>query len=255
MIVLALKILLAPLLIAAATLAGRRWGPAVSGWFIGFPLISGPVSITLAMQNGPDFAVRAAIGMFGGQASMCLFAAVYILVARRLNWWQSAILAVSAFIASIAVWNALALPLLPSFAILIAAIFILGWLIPAQAVAIKGQAASKWDLPARMVIAVIFVATLTGLSSVLGAQLSGLISAFPVFGTILASFTHSQQGGLAAGQLLRGTIVGSLGIASFYLVVSVFLPLTGSLWIYLLAAAASVAANIISIRFTRPRGI
>ncbi|HPH95008.1 MAG TPA: hypothetical protein PKW33_02430 [Anaerolineaceae bacterium] len=254
MIVLALKILLAPLLIATATLAGRRWGPAVSGWFIGFPIISGPISITLAMQDGPNFAGQAAVGMFGGQTAMCIFAATYILAARKLNWWQSAILGVSAFIATVMIWRALALPLLPAFALLIGAIFVLSWLIPAQAVQIKGQVSPKWDLPARMVIAVIFVATLTGLSSVLGAQLSGLISAFPVFGTILASFTHSQQGGQAAGQLLRGTIVGSLGIASFYLVVSVFLPLTGSLWVYLPAAAASVVANVISIRFTRPRG-
>ena len=250
--IIALKILLAPLLIATATLAGRRWGPAVSGWFIGFPLISGPVSMTLAAQNGSAFAVKAAIGMFGGQTSMCIFAAVYILAARRLNWWQSAILAVSAFMASVMLWKTLSLPLVPSFVILIGGIFLLSWLIPAQVVQLKGQVPPWWDLPGRMIIAVLFVATLTSLSNTLGAQLSGLVSAFPVFGTILASFTHAQSGGKAAGQLLRGTIVGSLGIASFYLVVSVFLPLTNSLWIYLPAAVASVVANVISIRFTRP---
>jgi hypothetical protein len=38
-----LKLIVAPLLIGAASLAGRRWGETVSGWFIGLPLTSGPV--------------------------------------------------------------------------------------------------------------------------------------------------------------------------------------------------------------------
>jgi hypothetical protein len=32
---LALKLVLTPTLIGAASLAGRRWGPAVSGWLVG----------------------------------------------------------------------------------------------------------------------------------------------------------------------------------------------------------------------------
>ena len=58
----ALKLLLAPLLILLATLAGRRWGPAVGGWLAGLPLTSGPVSLILALEQGPEFAARAALG-------------------------------------------------------------------------------------------------------------------------------------------------------------------------------------------------
>ncbi|RPI79530.1 MAG: hypothetical protein EHM45_02595 [Desulfobacteraceae bacterium] len=60
--VLVLKLFLTPFLIAAATLTGRRWGPGVSGWLIGFPLTSGPIALILALQQGPDFA---AISLFG----------------------------------------------------------------------------------------------------------------------------------------------------------------------------------------------
>ena len=35
--ILVLKLLLAPLLIYVVTLAGRRWGPTVSGFLIGLP--------------------------------------------------------------------------------------------------------------------------------------------------------------------------------------------------------------------------
>ncbi len=50
--VLVLKLLLTPILITLATLGGRRWGPGLSGWFLGFPLTSGPVSLILALQYG-----------------------------------------------------------------------------------------------------------------------------------------------------------------------------------------------------------
>jgi len=52
---------------------------------------------------------------------------------------------------------------------------------------------------------------------------------------------------------MRGTIVGSIGIAAFYLVIVTLLPLTGSLWVYLPAAIAALLANGISWRFTRPK--
>ena len=44
----ALKLVLTPLLIGMASVAGRRWGPVVSGWLIGLPLTSAPVVLFLA---------------------------------------------------------------------------------------------------------------------------------------------------------------------------------------------------------------
>jgi len=41
------KIVTSPLLIQVASLAGRRWGPAVGGWFVGLPLTSGPIAFFL----------------------------------------------------------------------------------------------------------------------------------------------------------------------------------------------------------------
>ena len=36
-----LKLLVAPGLVAAVTLAVRRWGPAVGGWLSGMPVVTG----------------------------------------------------------------------------------------------------------------------------------------------------------------------------------------------------------------------
>ena len=55
-----LKLSLIPLVIWLATVAGRKWGHAVTGWITGLPLIAGPISIYLALDPGPDFAARTA---------------------------------------------------------------------------------------------------------------------------------------------------------------------------------------------------
>src|SRR5258707_14407356 len=70
-----LKLLVTPLLIGAASLAGRRWGETVSGWFIGLPQSSGPVCWFLALEQGTGFAAAAARGCLGGaaaEAGVCL---------------------------------------------------------------------------------------------------------------------------------------------------------------------------------------
>jgi len=51
-LILALKLVLTPALIAIATLAGRRFGPSISGWLVGLPFTSGPVSLFLALEQG-----------------------------------------------------------------------------------------------------------------------------------------------------------------------------------------------------------
>ena len=249
LLIFVLKILLSPLLIAVATLLGRRYGPAVSGWFSGFPFVSAPISIIMALQHGVDFAGNAAIGTIGGQASVCMFAITYLMMAKRFNWIPSLAASLVVFFLSAAVWRSISLALLPTLIILFLIVLILVQFAPARSFNNKNQTPPWWDLPTRMATAAVFVATLTSFSLLLGPQLSGILSAFPVFGIILATFTHAQQGGQAVRQLLRGTILGSFGIAGFYGVISWLLPLSGSIWIYLMAAVGSLAANWISLKF------
>jgi len=68
--VIVLKLVVTPLLIAVATLVARRWGHGVGGWLSGFPLTSAPVSVFLALEQGPAFAAGAAAGTLLGLAAM-----------------------------------------------------------------------------------------------------------------------------------------------------------------------------------------
>src|SRR5437867_4139999 len=80
---LVLKLVLTPLLIAAASLAGRRWGPAVGGWFVGLPLTSGPIALFLALDHGTGFAAAAAVGSLAGALAEAVFCVAYGAMARR----------------------------------------------------------------------------------------------------------------------------------------------------------------------------
>src|SRR5713101_3563446 len=100
--ILVLKLLVSPLLIAAATLVARRWGPGVGGWLAGFPLTSAPVSVFLALEQGPDFAAGAAVGTLLGLTALAAFCLAYGWAARRVGWAGSALWGLAVFGLSLA---------------------------------------------------------------------------------------------------------------------------------------------------------
>jgi hypothetical protein len=57
---LTLKLFLVPALIYIVTLIGRRWGPGVAGWFSALPIVSGPILLVMALEQGTGFASVAA---------------------------------------------------------------------------------------------------------------------------------------------------------------------------------------------------
>lgn len=77
-----------------------------------------------------------------------------------------------------------------------------------------------WDIPLRMIVATMFVLTLTGFANLLGPRLSGLLAPFPIYATILAVFTHRMLGAYLARRLLRGVITGAFSFAVFFLTIA-----------------------------------
>src|SRR5512145_2383454 len=248
--VLVLKLLLTPVLIGLATLAGRRWGPAFSGWFIGFPLTSGPVSVILALQHGPDFAARAAIGNLGGLASISAFCLAYTLASRRWDLRVSLASAIGAFLLATLAWSRFSLTLWPTLVTALAFNGLVVRYLPRNASSVPAASTARWDMPARMIVASAFVFSLTTSASVLGPQLSGLITPFPVFGSVLAAFAHRQQGAGAAQHFLRGHAISLFGFAAFFLVVGAALTTLPMHWTYLLATLAAIVVNGLTLRLS-----
>ena len=243
---LVVKLVLTPVGIAAVTLAGRRWGPSVAGWLTGFPLTSGPVSVFLALEQGPKFASQAALGTLAGLIASGSFSVAYSRLAASRRWLLSAAVALvtySAVTIGLGAARVVQLGVAPLFAGVVVVNASLVDLLP------RGDSrahtrAPAWDLPLRMAAATGFVIGITTAAAVLGPTATGLLSPFPVFGSVLATFTHAHEGAAAAQQLLRAFVIGQFAFASFFLVVAVALPRVTLLSTYVIAALVALMVNL-----------
>ena len=249
--VLLFKVLLTPALLGLVSLAGRRWGPAVSGWIIGLPLTSGPVSLFLALDHGTAFASHAAEGSLLGLISLAAFCLTYSWLSVRTGWPGSILASWGTFFALTFALEFVSMPLLPSFVGVIGCFLLVLQLLPgSQSLGIVTKP-PRWETPLRMVVATAFVIGLTGAAGVLGPQLSGLLTPFPVFATILAIFTHHFQGANAARLLLRGLIRGAFSFAVFFLVIAVLIDRWGIVAAFVMATLAALGMHGTSLFLMR----
>jgi hypothetical protein len=242
---LAFKLVFAPIVVAIATWLSRRLGIKVGGWIVALPLISGPISIFFVLQHGPDFAAQAAIGTLAGSASTCLFCLVYGLSARRGSWPLSLSLALLTFIASTLVLKWLNLGVWPTLIVVVTVYGLARYFMPKPLAATVKTAPPWWDIPLRMVLAAAFILIITGLSSNLGPELSGLLSPIPLLITLLTVFAHHFQGSDGAIRTLRGTLTGTLAFALFFLMVTLTVTQWPLVVTYLVASVVSVTANTV----------
>lgn len=244
-----LKLVLTPALIGTASLAGRRWGPSVSGWLVGLPLTSGPVALFLALNHGTAFAATAASGTMAGTISQVAFSVAYAWLAFR----GGRVLAVSAgclaFALSTAALRHLALPALPLFLAVVLALVLGLFLMPGAGQRAPAPAGPppRWDLPARMGLATAWVLLLTGVAPALGARLTGLLSPFPLFAVILAGFAHHQEGPAAAAWVLRGLLLGLFSFAGFFLVLAMAIEPAGIAPAFAAAIALTLALQGVAL--------
>ena len=247
--ILLLKLVATPLLILAASLAGRRWGEAIGGWFVGLPLTSGPVVFFLALEQGSGFAAAAATGCLAGAAAEAGFSLAYASAARH-GGWPVALLAGSAgFVVAGFVLRIAPLPLVPLAAL--AALALTGalwWLPRRERATLTLGRAPAWDIPVRMLVATSLVFGLTELAPLLGAQLSGLAATYPVFAAVLAAFAHRTRGAPAATAVLRGLLVGLFGFVGFFAVLASTMERLGVALSF--AAATALAFAIQGATFT-----
>jgi hypothetical protein len=231
-----LKVALAPCLILLASLAGRRWGPGVGGWVTGLPLTSGPVSLLLALEHGPDFATRAALGTLFGVVSHTAFCVAYSRVAGPVNWPTSVAAGSGAFLASTLGFKDVAVPVPVAFVFLC--------LVLAAGVVAMPRPARR-ARPSRSPLG------LTTAASTLGPALSGILSPFPILTTILAVFAHRADGAPGAAGTLRGAVIGSFAFARFFLVVGGLLGQLGVAWTYLLASLSALGIHGLALVLVR----
>jgi hypothetical protein len=243
----AVKVVVTPLLIGGASLAGRRFGHHVGGWLVGLPLTSGPVAFFLATDQGMPFAGGAAVGMLAGTISQIAFALAYRSAAPR-GPARASLAGCAAFAAATITLSFLHWPVPETFALVLATL-IVGY--AATAPHAPGPLSEptrqpRWDVPVRMLAATAVVVLITASAPTLGSHLAGLLSPFPVFGAVLAIFTHHAHGPAGAIQVLDGLLLGLLAPAVFFVVLALMLPVVGLL-AFAIATAAAITAQAISM--------
>lgn len=224
---LALKLVLVPMFLALVSLAGRRWGPGVAGWLAGLPVVGGPILLFLAIERGTQFAALAAAASLAAVAASLSFNVAYSWMSRRWRWplcyavGVAAWLVVAALIARtpLTVWGAGAVALLALAAAQRA--------FPPVAPADPGKPLPHRELVLRMIAGAALTLAVTGAAGALGATWSGLLTVFPLLGSVLAVFSHRGHGAPYAITLLRAMASGLYGFAAFCLCLSLALPAYG----------------------------
>jgi hypothetical protein len=251
--VLIMKLTLAPGLVAATTLAARRWGALAGGVVGGFPAVVGPILIAVDAEHGDAFAADAATGALAGLLSLTAFVVTYAWVARRLAWPPALLVSWAVYAVATAALDGIALS--PELALpLVLMSFAAGYaLMPRPRGAREGIQPPRWDLALRVTVTAAFVVALTAGAGALGPRLSGLLAAFPVLASVLSVFIHAQDGADAVADFLRGMLSGLVGFASFCFVVAEVLPSAGPVPAFGLATLVALAVNgALAARAIRP---
>ena len=243
-----LKVIVTPALIAAATLAGRRWGDRLSGWLVGLPLTSGPVVFFLAIDQGSGFATKAALAVLLGTISQAAFAVAYARTAVRSAWAVATLAGFTTFAIATIAFQRVSVSALPAFALVTASLILATLLMPKSRPADDRTRAPHWDLPLRIVVATGLVLLLTGIAPTIGAHLTGLLSPFPVYAGVLAIFAHRQSGGDAANNVLRGLLLGLFAFGTFFLLLAIGLSRLGVGLAFLVATVTGLTIQGLTLR-------
>jgi hypothetical protein len=224
---LALKLVLTPTLIGAVSMAGRRWGPGVSGWLVGFPLTSGPVAFFLALDHGVSFAAGAAMGSMTGAAAQAVFCVLYGRWAHGRHFSRALLAGTLGFAAASVALQHLTLAAPPLLALVLGTIVVALVFMPRDAGGTRAARPPRWDIPARLVVTTAIVLLLTWLATALGPSLTGLLATYPLYGAVLAGFAHDLEGPGPAIRVLRGLLLGLFAFAGFFFVLAVSIEPVG----------------------------
>jgi hypothetical protein len=242
-VLLALKLILVPGLVAAVTLGARRWGPRVGGWLTSLPLVAGPGLYFLAVEQGDPFAAEASRATLVGLIAVAAFAVAYAWTALRRPWPAGLLAGWAAFAAATVVLQAVRWPPLVALPVVLASFVVARRLLPPERGALLRTSTPAWDLPLRMAGALALVLTVTHLADRLGPRLSGALTPFPVALAILLAFVHAQQGSAVTIRFLYAFLpaMGSFAVFTFVLTLAM-VPL-GRDAAFALAVAAQLAGQ------------
>lgn len=227
MLILVLKLLLVPSLLAAVTLVARRWGANMAGWLASFPIVAGPVLLVVTLEQGATFGGQAAGAAVAGIAPTMLFVVLYAYLSIRLRWWQSVLTGYLGWAIAVALLARAPAGLGVSAAIGATGLALAMALVRPPPGPPLPQQPNRLELPARMLVGVLLTFVSSALADAFGARLAGYAAIFPLVASVVASFSHALHGRDSAVRFLAGMCRGMWSVAAFALVLALLLPRVG----------------------------
>jgi hypothetical protein len=247
---LVLKLTIAPAVIALATLAARRFGPAVGGWLVGLPLTLAPVALFVAIEHGPGFAAHVSTGAVAGISAEAAFAVAYVGVASRgLGWVPSLAAGTLAFVAVGLVMEAAHPPLEVLLVSAVVSLVVAIRVIPRPQRTVWPS--TRFELPLRMALATSLLLLVTGFAGTLGPGVSGIATVYPLITTTLAIFAHRAVGADGAIAVYRGLMIGVFAMMAFAATLDLVLSRLPLAAAFLLALALTTAVQLGSLPAVR----
>jgi hypothetical protein len=247
-----LEILIAPALVAVATLVGRRWGARTGGLISAFPAVVGPVLLIIAQQRGDHAAARAASATLLGLVALSGFALAYARAAGETRWpaslaagWVCAIAA-----AGIAGWLLADAGLSVAMLAAVLSLALARRALPRSGSPHQGSptAQSEGDIVVRMALTAALIILLTVLSNLFGPLVGGMLAALPVLASVLAVFTHRAHGSEATIGLLAGMLTGMAGFVVFCAAIALLAVPAGTAIAFACATGSAVVAQALMLR-------
>lgn len=240
--VLALKLTLAPSLVATATRVARSLGHRAGGVVGGLPVVAAPILLIYAVEHGSAFAADAAHATLLGIVSLVGFCLAYALVARHVAWPLAVLAGWATFGAGTVLFEAAPLPLWAGAVLAAAAVAAASWWFARLERDPAG--APRSDLMAwRLLITAAMVVALTAASGSLSPWVSGLIAPFPIITAVLAGFSHAQAGADASIEMLAGLVPGLASFVLFFLVLALSVTPVGVGAAFALATGTALASH------------
>lgn len=239
-----LKLILAPTLVAVASLLGRRFGPRAVGAVAGFPIVAGPVLLFFAIEQGAEFAAAAATQTLPGFISLGAFFLAYNWSALKWAWPLSLLTGWGAFTISTLVLSRLPLPLFPAWLIAVASLALTYKLLPRRPAPTTPPPRTHVDIALRMAATAGIVLLLTSLADRLGSTISGLLAPFPVASSVLVVFAHRQQGANAVEGIIRGILLALVSFSTFCVALALGLPPLGTAIAFATALGTAILGHI-----------
>jgi hypothetical protein len=244
-----LELMLAPALVAAATIVCRWWGPRAGGVVSAFPAVVGPMLLITAQERGAAFAGRAAEGTLVGLVALAGFILCYGRTARRAAWPLSlaAGWAAAAVLGAVVAVSARRLPLAGSLAASSGSLLLAYHALPATdgllAAGLQPRLPGP-DLAIRMALTALLIVLLTVAAELRGPLIGGVLAALPVLASVLAVFTHRGHGADEAIVLLRGMAAGMAGFIGFCAAIALLIVPAGTATAFAAASLTAAAAQV-----------